>query len=95
MKQHFKWDFVSFFRYTLKISLKSETFIIIIIIIIIIIYNVSVSFHSGFSEALMVFVFILTLSLSVSGISRALTNGSERPLGSMGIKFLPWRTANR
>lgn len=57
-------------------------------------YNVSVSFHSGLSDALMVFVFILTLSLSVVGMSRALTKGSDRPLGSMGIKFLPWHTAN-
>ena len=50
-------------------------------------YNVSVSFHSGFSDALMVFVFFLTLS--VSGIRRALTYGSDNPLGSIGIRFFP------
>ncbi len=53
-------------------------------------YNVSVSFHSGFREALIVLVFFLTLSLS--GMRRAFTYGSERPFGSIGIKFFPWRT---
>ena len=38
----------------------------------------------------MVLVFLLTLS--VSGMRRALTYGSDNPLGSIGIKFLPWRT---
>lgn len=53
-------------------------------------HNVSVSFHSGFREALIVLVFFLTLSLS--GMRRAFTYGSERPFGSIGIKFFPWRT---
>lgn len=46
-----------------------------------------VSFHTGLSVLRMVLVFFLTLS--ESGISFILTYGSERPLGSMGIRLRP------
>lgn len=50
-------------------------------------YNVRVSFQTGLSDALIVLVFFLTVS--ESGISFSFTYGSDSPLGSIGIKFLP------
>jgi len=47
----------------------------------------------GFRQDRIVFVFFLTLS--ESGISFNFTYGSDKPLGSIGIRFLPWRTARK
>ena len=46
------------------------------------------SFHVGLRLERMVLVFCLVSFLG-SGMSLSLTYGSDRPLGSMGIMFLP------
>lgn len=56
-------------------------------------HNARVSFQMGFREDRIVLVFFLTLS--ESGISFNFTYGSDKPLGSIGIRFLPWRTARK
>lgn len=50
-------------------------------------YNLKVSFHVGFRQHFIVLVFCL-LSLRGSGINFSFTYGSDRPLGSIGIRFL-------
>lgn len=54
-------------------------------------HNVRVSFQTGFKDERIVFVFFFTLS--ESGISFIFTYGSDDPFGSIGMRFLPCRTA--
>ncbi len=50
-------------------------------------YIENVSFHMGFSDALIVLVLCLWLLLSLLGINFILTYGSDKPFGSIGIRF--------
>lgn len=50
-------------------------------------YKVKDSFQHGFREERMVRVFCL-VSFFGSGMSLSLTYGSDKPLGSIGIRFL-------
>lgn len=57
-------------------------------------YNVNDSLNVGFRQHLTVLVFCL-VSLFGSGMSFSLTYGSDRPLGSMGTRFLASLTEQR